>query len=542
MAIYKVSQFGSDSGTGSDLNPFKTMTKLNAMLLPGDELLVQGKVAGSLIPAASGTAAKPITIRGLDGAELNKPVNLANRKHFVLERLKLISTGGMWVNTNQGSGHNALVDVVLDSGPYVPPRDGTLGTGYPFVGLLLHGDRNRLINPTVGTWYGGDAVQMWGDYNLVQDGDWSKCRCGHGPLMVFGNYSVLQGKTRKIPVTNPWGRAFEILGKYSNGIRNLTEGIVVTDTNWNGIDPWQGHPADRDGQLFKTGGDGAIFRDIEVRRSRKPNYPYACIMHLGNYGDPAKVIIDKFKNMRFYDLLIEDNPQNAFAITHNPTMPFDCSNNRVFNSILRRNNMSFWMQQEGAWLNSFYIEDSLIADLIRRGSATMSIEQYQAKYPKLAKGNSSKTVPPKAPLTYVTASSTSDVITLGDALPLSDGNTIKDVDGDVVMVGDKLVQVREWLDNKRVRLQERVSVAAGDKVWRKHQAPVVAPAPAPVIAPVVVPVVVEPEPAPPVRVPTQGVPAPVVPEPEPSQRITIDIEGSVVSVWIDEKIVYTTVP
>ncbi len=201
MPTYRVAANGSDTGTGSDANPFKTLTKAGSVLMPGDTLLVQGKVTGSLTPPVSGTAAKPVTIRGLESAELTKQVQLADRQHIVLENLKLTSTGGMWVNTNKASSNLTFINPVLASAAYN-------GTKYPFVGMLLHGNRHRLINATVGTWYGGDAIQLHGDYNLVEGGDWSKCRCDHGPLMVYGSYNVVRGTdpSKPIRITNPFAR------------------------------------------------------------------------------------------------------------------------------------------------------------------------------------------------------------------------------------------------------------------------------------------------------------------------------------------------
>ncbi len=35
MATYKVLPNGSDTGTGSDANPFKTLTKAGQLLMPG---------------------------------------------------------------------------------------------------------------------------------------------------------------------------------------------------------------------------------------------------------------------------------------------------------------------------------------------------------------------------------------------------------------------------------------------------------------------------------------------------------------------------
>ncbi len=69
MATYKVAPTGNDGNTGSDANPFKTLTKAGQLLMPGDVLEVLGRVDGSLVPPVSGTAAKLIIIRGIS-AEL----------------------------------------------------------------------------------------------------------------------------------------------------------------------------------------------------------------------------------------------------------------------------------------------------------------------------------------------------------------------------------------------------------------------------------------------------------------------------------------
>ncbi|NLF30273.1 MAG: hypothetical protein GX591_05210 [Planctomycetes bacterium] len=100
----------SDSGPGSEAQPWKTLQKAASAAMPGDVVKVlPGTYASPLWPARSGTAAAPIVFLGIpDGPARpvipggNPAVDLRSRAHIRIEGFEIANASGVGVNMDDG--------------------------------------------------------------------------------------------------------------------------------------------------------------------------------------------------------------------------------------------------------------------------------------------------------------------------------------------------------------------------------------------------------------------------------------------------------
>lgn len=134
-SLYYVSPTGDDTNVGSEVAPWRTLSKAANSAAPGDTVyIMQGTYREKLKPRNSGVAGSPIvftTYPGhmaiLDGEEFSKSswggiVELVNVKHVTISNLRIVNSGYFGVMVT-GTEHvlvqNNTIDFTYASGIYV---------------------------------------------------------------------------------------------------------------------------------------------------------------------------------------------------------------------------------------------------------------------------------------------------------------------------------------------------------------------------------------------------------------------------------------
>ncbi|MCK4788787.1 MAG: right-handed parallel beta-helix repeat-containing protein, partial [Desulfobacteraceae bacterium] len=114
-ATYYVNITGNDSNSGTLTAPWKTISKANSTLQPGDTVYIMpGTYKQAIKPARSGTAGNYITYKSYD--ENNKATidgvsdgaDIDNRKYIILDGLRITNVTHYWVTGFNNSSYNII--------------------------------------------------------------------------------------------------------------------------------------------------------------------------------------------------------------------------------------------------------------------------------------------------------------------------------------------------------------------------------------------------------------------------------------------------
>lgn len=293
-ATYHLSPGGDDTAPGTRVRPWRTITRANTAVQPGDTVIfLPGSYDGCVEPVCSGETESPITFRAArprtvtltggtsaDGAKLC--LRLKDRAHIVVEGLDLLPTnGGAWWLL-EACRYLTLRDLVAQGGQgtYVPAQ----ATDCHYcrferldVSRALQLDANGHV---IGNMFGLNGCT----HCVVQDCRFGKA--GHDPFCLWPDcqYNVV----RRCVFSCVWGRNFE----FFTAPHTLIEQCVITN-GYHGSGS-----ADGRAKLFIWDG---IFRHNLVYR---------------NWYQPLTIHAYKYQQMDPFGMINSRLYHNTFALNY----------------------------------------------------------------------------------------------------------------------------------------------------------------------------------------------------------------------------------
>jgi hypothetical protein len=221
---------GDDESRGTAEQPWRSLAKANAMLEPGDTVILRaGEYEGVFEPANSGREGAPITYSGprgggaiLRGGKSSDDqwtcIRLKQREHIVIRRFSLEPTRGGWMRLDAAS-HCIIHDCAMVAAK---------GTYNPIECRDCHYNRYRDLtcwrSINLGE-YGHLHGDMWNNFNCSHNvfERVHISRAGHRPFGLWFDcpYNVV----RDCIFDCRWGRNFE----FFSTPRLLVEGCVITN-------------------------------------------------------------------------------------------------------------------------------------------------------------------------------------------------------------------------------------------------------------------------------------------------------------------------
>lgn len=279
-ADYYVTPNGNDSGPGSKPQPWKTITKANQVLQPGDTVYVApGEYRQRIEPARSGSNGQYITYSAYDG----RPVITAppGKVAIMLSNKSYIRIAGFGVD-GKGAFTKSNVDsfVQMTGGGWNIIENGDFKNAKGWTGISLQNTHyNKLLNnriDNVGAWVApkpsgpaegvGDMINLTcANNNLIQGNTLS--RGGHTLLHNNGNYNVI----RKNEFDQQWGegigyRAMELTANMRFCEKTIGHSLVEHNTFRNMLKA----PSKDETTGFKVEGTGHIVRYNTVNKVLGP--------------------------------------------------------------------------------------------------------------------------------------------------------------------------------------------------------------------------------------------------------------------------------
>lgn len=229
---YYISKAGVDSNTGSFESPWKTISKANTELEPGDTVFIRsGQYEEQIKPSKSGAEGAYITYSGYlteNPKITNSPgglaINLVGRSYIKVEKLE-VNGKNLWPNANlntwvlmDNSNHNVIQNNTMQfgDGPGIKIDNGSkynkiIGNTLDGIGTLDDGSRSK-----------GDVITVQGgsSFNLVEGN--TLTRGGHN---LFVTVSVSYNIIRNNIFNNQWSD--------TTGYRALTLKSRDATDGWN---------------------------------------------------------------------------------------------------------------------------------------------------------------------------------------------------------------------------------------------------------------------------------------------------------------------
>lgn len=244
---------GNDANPGTLKAPWKTVTKANTTLYPGDTVhLRSGTYQEKIQPSRSGEAGKYVSYRRFQDEVVTFTgrgnVYLSGKRYVNVDGLNFVNTNNVWVELNN-SDHNIIQNCYMK---------GTAGT---WVGISMYTQAhyNRIVNNTLiggmgspETCFPKDVINIdGGTHNLIAGNTISyaphvliafRCR-GTEPT----SYNIIKDNT----IHNPWHTGISI--NY-NADNTLIEGNTITDCGDQRENNSCGTDRDRSMERFKHKG------------------------------------------------------------------------------------------------------------------------------------------------------------------------------------------------------------------------------------------------------------------------------------------------
>jgi len=256
-ADYHISEKGNDDNVGSEEFPWRTISKANASLKPGDSVLIMnGNYNQQIRPLTSGLQDKYITYKPYPGhLPIISNVSADDRTAIILDEVSYIIVEGltisgqqMWPNSNlnhwvklYNSNYNIFKNNIFKyaNGWHGFKLDGTshhnqvLENRMDALGTIDDGTTKHVKT--------GDIliIKSAAKYNLVANNEMS--RGGHNILRVDGSYNVISGNL----FDNDWGgglgyRSVVLTSSSSSAGRNLFEKNLIVNASGSKSSPDSG--------------------------------------------------------------------------------------------------------------------------------------------------------------------------------------------------------------------------------------------------------------------------------------------------------------
>lgn len=227
-AGYYISSNGDDKNPGTKNKPFKSLQKLNSIVLkPGDKIFIRGNeiFTGTLSLTTQGTAEKPVIISSYGGGVAtidggNKEAIIIHGSHFQLKNLNVKGSGRKAGNTTSGirlvEATNGIVDNVKTEGfqkSGIEVKSGNnielkkvIAVNNGFCGIHVTGTKekrsknirvkdckaeNNAGDPTNLDNHSGNGILAgWSDSVLIDhctatNNGWDMPRAGNGPVGIW---------------------------------------------------------------------------------------------------------------------------------------------------------------------------------------------------------------------------------------------------------------------------------------------------------------------------------------------------------------------
>ena len=516
-ATYYVSPDGNDSNAGTLSNPWKTISKANQVLRPGDTVQLRGgNYDGQAIkPSQSGSSeSQRITYMAYPGEQ---PVIRRVQAGLVLSGKEYITVDGIdmdgefyrgpthssWPGVNAGSS-NIENFAKISNSQYNVIRNVTWRYAHGWAGLEISGGshHNKFLDSTfdfVGTYDNGlgddkgDTLQVVrGSHNLVQGCTFR--HGGHSSLVIEqGHYNVVRenyfdGDFSDVEGAGAGARTVELKGE---GPTNDTSGYNLFEYN---VLVNTKTPSDTSSApAMKVNGIGQIVR----RNFIYNNHSNAIITANGDGGSNGYV-----GNNHIYHNVMYNNGRAAWALFFNSSNGVTNDNNVCMNNIMYENRTNTTSSSNDAEIiysnsgllgrgnrttNNFMMKsnsgDSKVFTVEDKNN---SLSWYENTYPQEFSNNMQQNpdfasaqlrsvvdfkLSPSSPAidagAYLTATTSSGS---GQTIPVQDANFFTDgfgvIPGDIVKIGTGNVAQVLAADyvNQTITVDKSISWSRGDQV------------------------------------------------------------------------------
>jgi hypothetical protein len=238
---------GNDQNPGSLSSPWKTITKANTQLQPGDTVYIRkGTYQETINPQNSGSSGKYITYSVYNDEEViitnvYDGADLRAKHYIVLDGLKIIDVDHYWVNMreNGGATHNIIKNCYMET-----------ARGWGGIYMRAGCDYNQILNNTLvatcttdGVGGPDDTIDCYGSsYNLFENNQFQYAT--HISLNFESRgYPTRYNIVRNNSFYNPWHTA---IGAVEEGVEHtLIENNTIFDSGEEAASNWCGSERDR---------------------------------------------------------------------------------------------------------------------------------------------------------------------------------------------------------------------------------------------------------------------------------------------------------
>lgn len=420
-----VASGGSTTADGTNINIPITPARANAIAVAGDDVvLADGNYGNQQIsPANSGTReAARITYQAAGSNATFNGTSVVTLSMSAKSWIRVVGvnfrhTGSSWVSAVQTSHHLTLDGCTFHS---ENPAGGQWDDApKPFAAIVCRGDYFVMRNCKVGRWMGGDTLQIWGDYPLIEDNDLWLADGGHGDIVCYGEFWVIQ---RNI-IRNKWVRVAHVnahgtdttsqrQGVFQDNLMFDNNYINEANEGWPALPgTWFISPPPPDGigdgdprgdfQMLKIGGTGWIYRgNIFVGTNpagyTQAVYPYRAAIQFNNFNQTVY-----YDHGRIYHNLFLNNDFSAISLNRNDSNPnaWRIEDIRFYNNVFHNNNPYSFIAHRGGdgvklathqWRNNLCTNPFFIS-----GPGSLTVSAFQTwknnQTPNSASGNISNT-------------------------------------------------------------------------------------------------------------------------------------------------------
>lgn len=359
---YYVAKDGDDTNSGTQSRPWKTISKANMILKPGDTVYLQaGTYRESLQPHRSGRQGKYIAYKRYRDEEViitavHDGADLSNRSYIILDGLRILNVRHWWVNMQPNSTHNVIQNCHME-------ETGGWGGLY----ITTKSDYNRILKNTfIGKTGPGDLIWLVdSSYNLIEGNEF------HYGTHQCVDIQSRKGKARKNIVRknlirNPWHTG---LAPYPNADWTLVEGNIIVDCGKDHKENKYGSERDRnmarrDHKGIQLGSQWCIIRNNVLVNNGS--------MSVNVYG------YKKGLNNRIYHNVFYENEIGLYTNTQDS----------IYGNIYRNN--IFYQNREyeisinigGQRKDNYFVSNNISGAPLRYLSKTTNLSQLHSEYPK----------------------------------------------------------------------------------------------------------------------------------------------------------------
>lgn len=360
-ATYHVATNGSDTNPGTSTQPWRTLSKANQALQPGDTVLIHaGTYTDQIRPARSGTSdTARITYQaagdgnvnltavgngGSSGAEDAGAIALGGRSYVTVDGVSQSLRVTPGSNAFSGLGNFTNASYCIVNSVYFDGSTQPVGGNIVFLFNFLHGGsatneskynvlRNSFLTGRIGsnTQFIEDVVEVAGNahHNLIEGNTIQNAR--HVALSVGSFVSSIphDNVIRNNIINNPEHVA---LGIYNKGpYLNIIEGNIIMSSGGKPASPTSGANG---GIAIEYSGGESIFRHNVIAKGGATTNSFSSlggmILSIGGEGGGSAI------NNRFYNNTVVKNNGYAFGFWNfgGAPAPALMRDNKMFNNFI----------------------------------------------------------------------------------------------------------------------------------------------------------------------------------------------------------------